>query len=154
MGSNNVTQINYTTTPSGWTSYFYGVFEIAFTPNNMNYGNTYAFDIDYTGICSNSVYTIYFQYSSYYGGFFRVSPNPSSETLNIEYKTLNETNTTFSKTSLKSNYKLYDFQSNLVLKGKLNNQANNINVSALKKGMYFLKIYTNENVETHQIIIN
>lgn len=155
MYSNNVNSINYTTIPSSWTSYSYGIYEIAFTPNNMNYGNTYTIDIDYTGICSNSVHTIYFKKDNYcFGGYFTVSPNPSSENLNIEYKNSNEANTTFSENGLKSNYKLYDFQSNLVLKGKLDKQINNINVSALRKGMYILKIYTDENVETHQIIIN
>lgn len=58
ISSNNVIEINYTTIPSGWTSYSYGIYEIAFTPNYMNYGNTYAIDIDYTGICNNSVHTI------------------------------------------------------------------------------------------------
>jgi len=155
MYSNYVNSINYTTIPSGWTSYAYGIYEITFTPNNMNYGNTYAIDIDYTGICSNSVHTIYFKKDSYcFGGYFTVSPNPSSETLNIEYKKTNETNIAFNLTELKSNYKLYDFQSNLVLKGKLDKQMNIINVSALSKGMYILKIYIGENVETHQIIIN
>lgn len=155
MYSNNVNSINYTTIPSGWTSYSYGIYEIAFTPNNMNYGNTYSIDIDYTGICSNSVHTIYFKKDNYcFGGYFTVSPNPSSETLNIEYKNLTKTNTTLSETDLKSNYKLFDFQSNLVLKGKLDKQKKSINVSSLRKGMYILKIYTDENVETHQIIIN
>ncbi len=155
MDSNNVNSINYTTISSDWTSYSYGVYEIAFTPNNMNYGNTYAIDVDYAGLCGNSVHTIYFKKDDYcFGGYFTVSPNPSSETLNIAYKISDETNTTFSETGLQSNYKLYDFQSNLVLNGKLDKQVNNINVSALKKGMYILKIYTDKNVETHQIIIN
>ncbi|WP_086478092.1 MULTISPECIES: T9SS type A sorting domain-containing protein [Arenibacter] len=155
MYSNYVNSINYTTIPSGWTSYSYGIYEIAFTPNNMNYGNTYAIDIDYTGICSNGVHTIYFKKDNYcFGGYFTVSPNPSSETLNIEFKNPNQANTTFSETELKSNYKLYDFHSNLVLQGNLDKQKNSINVSSLRKGMYILKIYIGENVETHQIIIN
>lgn len=75
MDSNHVNSIKYTTIPSGWTSYSYGVYEIAFTPNSMNYGNTYAIDVDYVGACGNSVHTMYFKKDDYcFGGYFKVVP--------------------------------------------------------------------------------
>ncbi|MFD1614137.1 T9SS type A sorting domain-containing protein [Gelatiniphilus marinus] len=49
-------------------------------------------------------------------------------------------------------YELYDFYSNLILKGNLRNQTE-INVSRYKKGIYILKITTTDAHETHRIII-
>ena len=153
MYSINSHLINYTTMPSGWTTYSYGVFEIAFTPNNMNYANTYQVDIDYTDVCSNGVHSIYFKYSNYYGGFYSVSPNPASEILTVGYKLSNNENINSNLAKLNSEYRLYDFQFNLILKGNLHKLTNNIDISFLSKGLYFIKIYTKEDVETHQIII-
>lgn len=149
MSSNKVSLINYTTIPSGWTWYFYGVFQIAFTPNNMNYGNAYPFDIDYTGICGNSVHTIYFKYSNYYGSFYTVSPNPSSESVSIQKKS----NSINNSSSDKVEYKFFDFSSNLIYKDFITNDKATINVSNLKKGRYILKIYGTKEEETHHIIV-
>jgi len=84
-----------------------------------------------------------------------IYPNPSSETLTIQKKT-----TTSKKISIKksvppnkpSSIELYEFNSNLIYKSKINSQLV-IDISDYKKGRYILKITKNKKSETHHIII-
>ncbi|MFD1160857.1 zinc-dependent metalloprotease family protein [Hwangdonia seohaensis] len=156
MDSNNVNSINYTTIPSGWTSYSYGVYEIAFTPNNMNYGNTYAIDVDYVGACGNSVHTMYFKKDDYcFGGYFKVVPNPITSTeLTILKKGNNETK------AFNANYEVEFLLFNdkgVQLKSKkdLTNKKNyTLNIPNLKNGMYYLKVITEKHTEVHRILVD
>ncbi|MFD1616028.1 S8 family serine peptidase [Gelatiniphilus marinus] len=140
MDSNNVNSINYTTIPSGWTSYSYGVYEIAFTPNNMNYGNTYAIDVDYAGACGNSVHTMYFKKDDYcFSGYFKVVPNSITSTeLTILKKGNNETK------AFNANYEVEfllfnDMGVQLKSKKGLTNKKNySLNIPNLKNGIYYL----------------
>ena len=144
MDSNNVNSINYTTIPSGWTSYSYGIYEIAFTPNNMNYGNTYAIDVDYAGACGNSLHTIYFKKDSYcFGWFFKVAPNPITSTeLNIIKRDNNETTAFSANTEVE--FLLFNSKGvSLKSKKDLANKENyKLNVNNLKNGIYYLKVIT------------
>lgn len=92
-----------------------------------------------------------------YGGYYRIYPNPTSEILNITKLVQNNISHEIDlQKNMSSNietYELYDFNSKLILKGKLSNQ-NSIDTSKYKKGIYFLKIISKNNIETHQIIIN
>lgn len=155
MYSPKVNFIDYSTFPSGWTSYSYGVYEIAFTANNITPSATYSVLVDYIGACGSALHTIYFAKETYCtGGMYVAWPNPTIDNLHVDYKNSNNhaTTTTISS-NLKYNYEIYDFQAKRVLNGKLNRQKNSINVSDLKKGIYILKIYVEGDVETHKIII-
>ncbi|MFD1160859.1 trypsin-like peptidase domain-containing protein [Hwangdonia seohaensis] len=156
MDSNNVNSINYTTIPSGWTSYSYGVYEIAFTPNNMNYGNTYAIDVDYVGACGNSVHTMYFKKDDYcFGGYFKVVPNPITSTeLNIVKKNNNETKA-FNANNEVEFLLLNDMGVQLKSKKDLTNKKNyTLNIPNLKNGMYYLKVITEKHTEVHRILVD
>lgn len=87
---------------------------------------------------------------------YSVYPNPTSETLTIQ-KQQNEQRIKANASSTNKNttfdsYKLYDFDSSLISKGKLSNQTS-IDVSTYKKGRYVLKIKLKDKSETHHIIV-
>ena len=87
---------------------------------------------------------------------YRFYPNPTSETLTIEKINNNQTSQidTFGKINIKNSdsFELYDFNSNFIKKGELNNQTI-IDISKYKRGRYFLKINSKGKSRTHNIII-
>ncbi|MFS4455968.1 S8 family serine peptidase [Maribacter sp. 2304DJ31-5] len=94
------------------------------------------------------------------GSFFSYSvyPNPASDFINVQLaddessivSTINTANTT---SRPDGNYSIYDFNGIEKFKGLLNNDLTRIDVSNLKKGIYFLKIKLGQETKTHQIII-
>lgn len=84
---------------------------------------------------------------------YRISPNPTSETLTISKKQSKEgKNVSKLKNNAKDSYELYDYNGNLTDKGTVNDETN-IDVSNYKKGRYFLKINSSKKSKVHQIII-
>lgn len=80
---------------------------------------------------------------------FTVYPNPTSESINIQLIE-NEINT-LSKNKIKAVlYDIFGQQKRIV--NVINNSAN-IDVRDLNKGIYILKIYIDDSLETHQVII-
>ncbi|WP_179346323.1 T9SS type A sorting domain-containing protein [Winogradskyella ursingii] len=83
---------------------------------------------------------------------FAVYPNPSSKQFTVQKK-LSETKTGKSPNENNTtNFTLYDFSGNLILKGTLTDRIS-INVSSLKKGKYILSLHQGENEETHLVLI-
>lgn len=122
--------------------------------NAYRVGN-YSITLTTSNECGSSQATIYINAKRCgQSGFeFRTYPNPTTSNLTIE-NTLKKKSrrVTQSNKVNRNNYELYDFNANLVLEGKLE-ELTKINVSNLKRGTYFLKIRTTNNIETHQIII-
>ena len=92
--------------------------------------------------CNNYIYSVY--------------PNPASTTLTVaktesidaqQFDTSNN-----EKSNKADSFELYDFDSNLILKGKLGTQTT-IDASIYKKGRYILKISSGKESETHHIIV-
>ncbi|MFC4722669.1 T9SS type A sorting domain-containing protein [Geojedonia litorea] len=84
---------------------------------------------------------------------FRISPNPTSETLTISKKqTKEDKNTPKPEADDSSSYKLYDFNANLVDQGIFINETI-IDVSGYKKGKYILKIDSLKTSKTYQIVV-
>lgn len=84
---------------------------------------------------------------------YRISPNPTSEVLTIKR---NEQSMKFkdgASGEKEPSYQLYDFQANLMANGKLD-EVTTLNISALKTGVYILKIVTRSGSETHQVVID
>lgn len=83
------------------------------------------------------------------GGFFRISPNPAKDVLNIQ------SSEKINKTS-NSEVVIYNLNGNIVQKHMINDpQKIQLNVSELKHGNYILKIFSNDRViETKNIIIS
>lgn len=106
--------------------------------NSCGFSNWLEYYIEVIDNCGSENYNSYM-----------VSPNPSSEIVTIEKKG-NNINTTNNN---KIEYKLYDFNYNLISKGLLFNDKATINVSNFKKSRYILKIYGTKEEETHHIII-
>ncbi|WP_445735664.1 zinc-dependent metalloprotease [Mariniflexile sp.] len=136
---------------------------IATLPTDYNYTpGWYLFEARGTNSCGTSNWTqweVEFVDCTLGGGGgeteYRVYPNPSSENLTIQ-KTQSSNKVNSKKTSYGSNsayYKIFDFNSNLIFKGLIDNQTT-IDVSDYKRGNYILKIYKKGKSENHQIIIN
>lgn len=90
------------------------------------------------------------------GNEYRVYPNPTSEILIVEEssksKTQNNKTHRLNKINSSSTYELYDFNSTLVSRGKIND-ITNIDISNYKKGEYILKINSKGKSKTHHVII-
>ena len=71
-------------------------------------------------------------------------PNPATN-----YLTLNIDNVQL----LPFNFQLYDMQGRLQLKGKTSATQTEINVATLPRGLYVLKIITNQQIETKKIVL-
>ena len=87
--------------------------------------------------------------------FFSAYPNPTDNNLTVEKKLTEKTSEKDLSINVEKSigsFKLYNFNSEFVLFGQLKNLTD-IDVSNLREGKYVLKIYTNGNIETHQIII-
>ncbi|MBI6117260.1 zinc-dependent metalloprotease [Salegentibacter maritimus] len=134
---------------------------IANLPTNFNYSpGWYLFEVRGTNSCGVSSWIqreVEFVDCSVGGGGeleYVVFPNPSSEILYVKKNipTKNGSSEKPSDENRKNAFEIFDFNSNLIFKGIIGNQ-NGIDVSNYKKGNYFLRIYTNGNYETHQIII-
>jgi len=134
---------------------------IATLPTDYNYTpGWYLFEARGTNSCGTSNWTqweVEFVDCTLGGGEseYRVYPNPSSDNLTIQKnRPSNQINSkSKSNGSNSAFYKIYDFNSNLIFKGFIDNQTT-INVSNYKRGNYILKIYKNGKSESHQIIIN
>lgn len=123
----------------------------------------YLFEVRRTNSCGTSDwygYEVEFVDCSQQGGGeseYSIYPNPTSETLTIEKLYIvqtSEVNTIELKNiKISDSYELYDFNSNILVKGVLDKQTF-IDISKYKKGKYFLKINSNGKIKTHQIIIN
>lgn len=109
------------------------------------------------------------------GGFwgleFSVYPNPNSNgVLTIENNadrsllttqptstsssfSMNNSNSLKKISEISSRYELYDMQRFLIKSGNLNNTKNELNLSPLQKGIYFLKIFKAGDVKIHQIVV-
>tara|TARA_R110002049_G_scaffold163000_1_gene328790 strand:+ start:3228 stop:4088 length:861 start_codon:yes stop_codon:yes gene_type:complete len=155
-------------TEQGYTNYYWSVSpssKLRIVRSHINRNDVFVQAIDTgmaevkfhaTNSCGSTTSTLYVTISNGGGFFFRAYPNPASTNLTIEQ--LKSSSKLKTKNSSKSfntefnSFNLYDFQSELVLSGKLK-ELTNIDVSALEKGTYILKIHINGNIETHQIII-
>ncbi|MFD2518564.1 trypsin-like peptidase domain-containing protein [Salinimicrobium flavum] len=89
--------------------------------------------------------------------YYSYSPNPTSETLTIERMNIKTVSASSQKEIAKSfehDYKFYDFQGNLIFRGKLENKIT-LDVSNLVEGRYILEIQMGVNEkEVHHIQIN
>jgi len=80
---------------------------------------------------------------------FKVYPNPTEEVVNID---LRNQNNQPEKGAIISG-ELFDLIGQSKLKVEITNNKAVFPVSGLKKGIYILKIYTNNQIENHQIIV-
>jgi len=80
---------------------------------------------------------------------FKVYPNPTEEIVNID---LRDQNNQPEKGAIISG-ELFDLIGQSKLKVEITNNKAVFSVSGLKKGIYILKIYTNNQIENHQIIV-
>lgn len=80
---------------------------------------------------------------------YQVYPNPSKDIINIELNDINN-QTTKSKTYTGE---LFDMMGQSKTKVQINDNKTTLSVRELNKGIYVLKIYLNDQTETHQIII-
>lgn len=81
---------------------------------------------------------------------YEIYPNPSKEIVNIKTKDLDNKLEKNSKIS----GELFDLMGLLKLKIDDINNKPNFSVSGLKKGVYILNIYINDQTEIHQIIVD
>ena len=107
---------------------FAGTIDASFTESSMV--------IDYVRVYQNSSLST----EEVFTDKFSVYPNPSSDVLNIR------TNETIDKTAL------YNMLGQLVYSKKTS--RNQINVSNMKPGIYFLKIYSGNKTATKKVIVN
>lgn len=90
---------------------------------------------------------------------YQASPNPSSSTIKIQGIDQPNRNSYYSNIPNDSNlneevnYVLYDFNSEIIARGKFTTDTE-IDVSLLKKGRYILKILTKNGTQEQHIIIN
>ena len=107
------------------------------------------------------------------GGFggleFNIYPNPNSNgILTIENNansrllrtqstnnslSMKNSNSFLKVSEINSRYELYNMQRVLIKKGSLSNTKNELNLSPLQKGIYFLKIFKGDEVKIHQIVM-
>jgi hypothetical protein len=76
-------------------------------------------------------------------------PNPATNylTLNIDNVQL------LPSDSYRNNFQLYDMQGRMQLKGETSATQTEINVATLPRGLYVLKIITNQQIETKKIVL-
>ncbi len=95
------------------------------------------------------------------GMFMSMSPNPASETLNIEVMEENSTlapatMSTYSVESEEPEYyeiQIWSERKGLVKKQKLKGKKNQIDISSLKPGLYFVHLIYNDKVVKKQLIV-
>lgn len=80
---------------------------------------------------------------------YTVFPNPSKNIVNINLKNKTE----YSNKELKISADLFDLFGNKKSTIKINNNAATFSVSELNKGIYILKIYINNQIEIHKIVV-
>ena len=79
---------------------------------------------------------------------FKIYPNPAKDIINLELEDNN--NVENNKIILAE---LFDLFGESKQKIEIINNKSTFSVSRLNKGMYILKIYINDQVETHQIVV-
>jgi hypothetical protein len=84
------------------------------------------------------------------GNAYKVYPNPSKDIIKItvmqEIKAQN-------KADVKVSGELFDVLGRSQLKINMKNDGGQFSVSTLNPGVYILKIYNNETIENHQIVV-
>ncbi|MDY7396330.1 M4 family metallopeptidase [Aureibaculum sp. 2210JD6-5] len=133
--SGNTGTFNYTPTP-GWY-----VFEVRRT-NSCGTSDWFGFEVEFVDCTTGG---------GGEGEYF-VSPNPTSNILNIKKLNKNSNAEKQNINNQNSFYKLYSFNSNLVLEGKIDDKSINIDISSFKKGRYILRIISGEKSEVHHLI--
>ena len=81
--------------------------------------------------------------------YYTIYPNPSNDIVNIEIRDVNnipEKGETVSG-------ELFDMMGQLKSKVEISNNKATFSVKGLNKGIYVLKIYINNQVESHQIAV-
>lgn len=81
--------------------------------------------------------------------FYTIYPNPSNDIVNIEIRDAN--NIPEKRATITG--ELFDMMRQLKAKVEINNNKATFSVSGLNKGIYVLKIYINDKVESHQIAV-
>jgi len=89
-------------------------------------------------------------------GYYRISPNPASTTITIskESATFGDFKSAEIGNSDVFGYQLIDLNNIEVMNGKgtFNNEKFDLDITALKKGLYILEIVSDKIKETHKII--
>jgi photosystem II stability/assembly factor-like uncharacterized protein len=75
---------------------------------------------------------------------FKISPNPATTSITIEIRNCNNTD---------NHIFIYNSVGDLVLQKNTTDAVININVSSLSKGIYFVKIYNSDKIQTEKIIV-
>ena len=83
------------------------------------------------------------------GNIFKVYPNPSNDVVNIEVR--NQNNQPENGATIAG--ELFDMMRQSKAKVEINNNKATFSVRGLNKGIYVLKIYINNQVESHQIAV-
>lgn len=86
------------------------------------------------------------------GKMYQVYPNPSDDVVYINLVDDSSQNT-FTTSATTITGELYDFTGNLTTTITLVNNQGSIPVQNLNQGIYILKLYLNNSIETHQIIV-
>ncbi len=73
----------------------------------------------------------------------KIFPNPASKSISFEIKQ-----------SKIEQFKIYDINGRLIIAEIVNNYKHELNISSFGKGIYLVKIFTNKDIITKQIIIN
>lgn len=109
-----------------------------------------------TGEFTSNIFTLYHQGPdcinnriSTNTNFYTIYPNPSNDIVNIEIRDAN--NIPEKRATITG--ELFDMMRQLKAKVEINNNKATFSVSGLNKGIYVLKIYINDKVESHQIAV-
>ncbi|HFG0566022.1 TPA: T9SS type A sorting domain-containing protein [Flavobacterium psychrophilum] len=147
---------NYTLAQQGVTNVVYT------TSNNVpisNWGGPYCFretnlfcvNATATNTCGTTTitYECDFRKANANTNFYTIYPNPSNDIVNIEIRDAN--NIPEKRATITG--ELFDMMRQLKAKVEINNNKATFSVSGLNKGIYVLKIYINDKVESHQIAV-
>ena len=133
-----------------------GVTNVAFTGSTMLYGNCirttapFCKEATVTNACGSTT----FKYDCDFGkmannNIFKAYPNPSNDIVNIEIKDANN----IPEKDAPVSGELFDMMGQSKSKVEINNNKAIFSVRGLNKGIYVLKIYINNQVESHQIAV-
>ena len=117
---------------------------------DLSFPGTHVFTAQFSNECGTHYYFVFVSI----GGLipdFRISPNPASDSFMVSSIT-NQDPISSRASKGPVLYELYDLSSSLKLKGNLQN-SRNIDISALRKGIYILKIISKDKVEHHRLMI-